>query len=78
VESTVFWNVTPCSLVELYKCFRGTHYFYPQGVKHSTCCLLVCLLGILLTNDGGGSTHTFVLKVGEVLPDCMVSCHRRS
>jgi hypothetical protein len=27
----VFWVVAPCSLVEVYRCFRGTHSLHHQG-----------------------------------------------
>jgi hypothetical protein len=31
LKTGVFWNVTPCSLVELYLRLRGSFYFHHQG-----------------------------------------------
>jgi hypothetical protein len=31
LEMTVFWDVTPCSLVEIYRRFRGTYCLHHQG-----------------------------------------------
>jgi hypothetical protein len=31
VKSTIFSDVTPCNLVEVYQRFRGTHYLHLQG-----------------------------------------------
>jgi hypothetical protein len=28
---TVFWDVAPCSLVEVYRCYRGAYCLYRQG-----------------------------------------------
>jgi hypothetical protein len=30
MKMTVFWDVVPCSLVEVYQCFRGAYYLH-QG-----------------------------------------------
>jgi hypothetical protein len=31
LKMTVFWNVAPCSLVEVYRRFRGTLCLHHQG-----------------------------------------------
>jgi hypothetical protein len=31
IKVTVFWTVTPCSLVDMYGCFRGTCCLHLQG-----------------------------------------------
>jgi hypothetical protein len=30
-QITAFWNVTPCSMVDIYQCFRGTCWLHLQG-----------------------------------------------
>jgi hypothetical protein len=57
VKNTAFWNVTPCSLVDHYQCFRGTCYLYLQGRR------------VLYLGDGGaGNFKMLVIN----LPDYMV------
>jgi hypothetical protein len=31
VKSTVFWDVMPCSLIEVYQCARETHFHHVQA-----------------------------------------------
>jgi hypothetical protein len=31
MKMTVFWDVAPCSLVEVYGLLRGSYCFYRQG-----------------------------------------------
>jgi hypothetical protein len=31
MKMAVFWIVVPCSLVEVYQCFRGACYFHHHG-----------------------------------------------
>jgi hypothetical protein len=33
-KSTIFWDVTPCSLVEVYKCSRQTHCLILRAKQH--------------------------------------------
>jgi hypothetical protein len=30
MKITVFWDVSPCNLVEVYRCFRGAHFLHHQ------------------------------------------------
>jgi hypothetical protein len=32
MKITAFWDVTPCSLVEVYRLFGGTCYVHLQGI----------------------------------------------
>jgi hypothetical protein len=34
MKMTVFWDTAPCSLVEVYRRFRGALYLHHQGSKH--------------------------------------------
>jgi hypothetical protein len=31
INSTIFWNITPCSLLKVNGCFRGTYRLHLQG-----------------------------------------------
>jgi hypothetical protein len=68
INSTAFWRVTPCSLVEVYRRFGGTYYLHLHTrrvtlvISKPSCFLLVLLLGY--ENRGG----TFLRNVGK-LPD---------
>jgi hypothetical protein len=31
MKVTVFWDVVPCSLLELHQCVRGAYYFHREG-----------------------------------------------
>jgi hypothetical protein len=33
VTSTVFWDMTSCSLVEVYRHFGGTYYVHFEGIR---------------------------------------------
>jgi hypothetical protein len=35
INSTAFWNVSPCSLVGLYGRFRVTYFLYLQGLNYN-------------------------------------------
>jgi hypothetical protein len=35
MKMTVFWDVTPCSLAEIGRRFRGAYYLHHQGVSDS-------------------------------------------
>jgi hypothetical protein len=42
---TVFWDFTPCSLVEVYRCFRGAWRLHHQGDEYAAArCLLIALM----------------------------------
>jgi hypothetical protein len=34
MKMTVFWDVSPCSLVEVYRRFRGAYCLHHQGAHH--------------------------------------------
>jgi hypothetical protein len=34
MEMAVFWDVAPCSLVEVYRHFRGAYYLHHQGEEY--------------------------------------------
>jgi hypothetical protein len=34
---TVFWDIAPCSLVEVDRCFRGAYRLYHQGDDNLKC-----------------------------------------
>ena len=36
MNNTVLWNVTPCSLVDVYQCFEGIRYVVPQFLPDYT------------------------------------------
>jgi hypothetical protein len=36
VKVVIFWDMTPCSLVDRYRCFRRTCHFHPQGRRAPT------------------------------------------
>jgi hypothetical protein len=48
MKTTVFWAVTPCSLVESYQCLEGT------------CCLHICLNSYTLKMEPAGFSETLV------------------
>lgn len=33
MKNTVLWDVTPCTLVNIYLCFGGTIYLYLHGIR---------------------------------------------
>jgi hypothetical protein len=33
IKSIIFWDVTPCSLLEVYRRFRGTYYLHLRNNK---------------------------------------------
>jgi hypothetical protein len=39
VEMTVFWNVVPCSVIEIDLCFGGAYYFHHQENEISQLCV---------------------------------------
>jgi hypothetical protein len=39
MKITVFWDVTPCNLVEVYRCFRGA------------CCLIALMMEAVSTSE---------------------------
>jgi hypothetical protein len=62
LDHTNFWDVTPCSLVELYERFGGTYCLRLQNRRVNS----LCLLGLLFGPEDGGST--FLRNVVKRLP----------
>jgi hypothetical protein len=77
MQSSVFWDVTPCSLVEVYRHFGVTYRLHLQGRRVSQATgmtLSSCLLGLHVDRENGG--NAFLRNVSK-LPDYTVSRHRR-
>jgi hypothetical protein len=57
---TVFWDVVPCSLVEVYQCFRGVYCIHYQGDDSSQCTGLhrLGLVAQIMFRFGPGSNNT--------------------
>jgi hypothetical protein len=61
-KNTVFWDVTPCSLVEICRRFGGTYFLHLQVVEKSIRVqLAVCLLWELLYLEDGGITFIRII-----------------
>jgi hypothetical protein len=86
---TVFWDVTPCSLMKSLSKFRRnimplssvmkinlSRKHAITSNKHAACCLLSCCFGLLFDHEDGGST--FLRNIGKLLPDYIESELRRS
>jgi hypothetical protein len=71
---TLFWNVTPCSLVEVQRRFVGVHYLHLQGSSKQIS-LSACLLSILFYPEDGDSR--FIRNVPKCLLEYTTS-HPRS
>jgi hypothetical protein len=72
-----FWDVTPYSLVEVYRHFGVTYRLLLHGRRVSQATGMTvssCLLGLHVDRENGG--NAFLRNVGE-LPDYTVSRHRR-
>jgi hypothetical protein len=41
MKMTVLWDVAPCSLVEVYWCFKGAYCLHHQGDQSSLIALMV-------------------------------------
>jgi hypothetical protein len=54
MKGIIFWNVTPCSLVELYRCFGGAYSAFLLQ-------LAGYFLGLILDLEDGGSTVNLLL-----------------
>jgi hypothetical protein len=82
VTSIVFWDVTPCSIVEVYWCFGGALCLHLQGrrVKQADnkFCLILALhtFGIHFDLEDGGST--FLWNIGTRVPDYTASHSTKS
>jgi hypothetical protein len=84
-KSIIFWDVTSCSLAEVYRTFEVTYCFHLQGQRISRAIKAgphqagshsaSWLLGLLLDPEDGGST--FLRNVGKLLPDYITSHPRR-
>jgi hypothetical protein len=50
VKSTIFWDVAPYHLLEVYPCFRGIYCLHLQGqrVRQAACFLLITCLAYSL------------------------------
>jgi hypothetical protein len=57
-KGCVFWNVTPCSVVEVYRRFRGTYYLHGQEIPFKCRCILP---DYTVSNLEDGSHPTYVL-----------------
>jgi hypothetical protein len=56
LRGIVFWNVTPCSPVVLYRRLGGTYCLHLQGLINETMQEAVCcLLGLFFVPENGGS-----------------------
>jgi len=62
----VIWDVTFCSLVGVYHCFKGTCYHYLQNRR-------VTILRVLLFFPGHGGKTSSEMLVPTYLPDYAVS-----
>jgi hypothetical protein len=70
-NSTTFWDVTPCSLVEIFLRFGGTYCLHRQGRKVSqTSNKLACyLLHACFAFDDEDKGSALLGEVGVFLPD---------
>jgi hypothetical protein len=84
IKNNVFSDVTPCSLVEVYRRFEGPSVMFyfeekvQQGNKEEANRIyeqFVCLLVLLFDSEEGGSA--FLRNVGNFLPDYTASRPRR-
>jgi hypothetical protein len=42
VKVTVFWDVVPCSLVEVYQCLRGAYCLHLEGTASKMIVIFTC------------------------------------
>jgi hypothetical protein len=77
VKNTIFWDVMPCSLVEVYRHFGRTYCLHLHGksLPSNQQKLAASLLDLLFNPEDGGSTFTW--NVGKLLPDNMASHTKR-
>jgi hypothetical protein len=66
MKSTVLWDVTPCSLVEI----TASIFSVPSN-RETKKATSFSLLGALFDTENGGSI--FLRNDGRFLPDCMAS-----
>jgi hypothetical protein len=70
---TVFWNVTPCGLVDRYQHFRGTDSLYFQGMLkielRGSCEVLVSIYETTLSHTSEG-----LIKILPVLRTSIAKC----
>jgi hypothetical protein len=72
MRSTIFWDVIPCSLVEVYRLLRGSRCLHPWG---KACLLLLTgrLFRFLFDSEDCG--NMFLRNVSKLLPDYTSSHH---
>jgi hypothetical protein len=74
VKSTIFWEVTPCSLIEIYRRFGGTQcvlLVLSRHIRGSLCFFpAACFFGLLFDNK-------FLRNVDKLLQDYTASHKRR-
>jgi hypothetical protein len=53
MKMTAFWNMVPCSLVDVEQCFRGVYCLYHQGDESLIALMMeaVCTSEMLLYSD---------------------------
>jgi hypothetical protein len=68
MESTVFWDATPCTVVDT-DGFGGTYCLHLQGrrVHRTSRLLVVCVDGLLFDSEDGAST--FLRNIDKHLSD---------
>jgi hypothetical protein len=42
IKMTAFWNIAPCSLIEVNRCFRGLYRFHYLGDEYALMMEAVC------------------------------------
>jgi hypothetical protein len=72
---TIFWDVTPLSLVAVHRRFGVPHCLTLQGLMVNRLRLNGYLLGLLLCSVDGGDT--FLRNVGTLMPVYRALCPRK-
>jgi hypothetical protein len=75
INSTIFWDMSPRSLVEVFRSFGGTYCIHLRSRSVSRILFSDCSLGLFfITEDKGG---VFLRNLGKPLPVPVASLSRR-
>jgi hypothetical protein len=74
MKSTVFWCMIPCSVVEVYQCFRGTYSSYLRTEEYARQAELPYLHDLLCYLKDGN--NMFLQDNEKIMPNCDITSQK--